>query len=209
MKTVEEKHKVNALFILATAIHESDYGISSPAQKINNIFGIGVFDSTPDKGEMYESPKNSVDAFIREYMNKNYANPLGGYANGAVPGNKIVGINVMYPSDPNWGSKIAGHMWRIDSFLGNKDYQQADLGRIIYDGSVGVNVRTSPNPMSAKLFTYKQKDPGLNAAFGYPVVIVDETTGTDGYQWYKVISDMNPPADYGWIRSDLVERINY
>ena len=65
------------------------------------------------------------------------------------------------------------------------------------------------------MFTYKQKDPGLNAAFGYPVVIVDETTGTDGYQWYKVISDMNPPADlnpsadYGWIRSDLVERINY
>ena len=113
-----------------------------------------------------------------------------------------------YASDPNWGSKIAGHMWRIDMHLGKKDYQQADLGQISYDGSVGVNVRTSPSATSPKLFSYHQKDPGLNAAFGYPVVIVDETTGSDGHQWYKVISDMNPPADYGWIRSDLVERIS-
>ncbi|MFC5588855.1 S-layer homology domain-containing protein [Sporosarcina soli] len=209
LKAVEETHRVNALFILATAIHESDYGISTNAQTKNNIFGIKVFDSDPDKGEVYASPEKSVDAFIREYMNKNYANPLGGYANGAAPGNKVVGFNVRYASDPNWGSKIAGHMWRIDTFLGKKDYQQADLGRISYDGPVGVNVRTSPDATSPILFSYQQKDPGLNAAFGYPVVIVDETTGTDGYKWYKVLSDMNPPADYGWIRSDLVERINY
>ncbi len=209
LKAVEETHRVNALFILATAIHESDYGISTNAQTKNNIFGIKVFDSDPDKGEVYASPEKSVDAFIREYMNKNYANPLGGYANGAAPGNKVVGFNVRYASDPNWGSKIAGHMWRIDTFLGKKDYQQADLGRISYDGPVGVNVRTSPDATSPILFSYQQKDPGLNAAFGYPVVIVDETTGADGYKWYKVLSDMNPPADYGWIRSDLVERISY
>jgi beta-N-acetylglucosaminidase len=209
LKAVEETHRVNALFILATAIHESDYGISTNAQTKNNIFGIKVFDSDPDKGEVYASPEKSVDAFIREYMNKNYANPLGGYANGAAPGNKVVGFNVRYASDPNWGSKIAGHMWRIDTFLGKKDYQQANLGRISYDGPVGVNVRTSPDATSPILFSYQQKDPGLNAAFGYPVVIVDETTGADGYKWYKVLSDMNPPADYGWIRSDLVERINY
>ena len=53
LKAVEETHNVNALFILATAIHESDYGISANAQTKNNIFGIKVFDSSPDKGEMY------------------------------------------------------------------------------------------------------------------------------------------------------------
>ena len=156
---------------------------------------------------MYEHPENSVDAFINEYMNKNYANPLGGYSYGAVPGNKVVGFNVRYASDPNWGSKIAGHMWRIDTFLGKKDYMQADLGRTVYTGPEGVNVRTSPDALSTKLFSYKPKDPGTNAAFGYPVVIVDETVGSDGFKWYKVIADSNPPADYGWIRSDLIERI--
>lgn len=209
LKTVEETHQVNALFILAATIHESDYGISKPAQQKNNIFGIQVFDSDPDLGAVYSSPEKSVDAFISEYMNKNYANPLGGYANGAAPGNKVTGFNVRYAADPNWGSKIAGHMWRIDTHLGKKDYQNVDLGIVSYEGSVGVNVRTSPDAMSPKLFSYKQKDPGLNAAFGYPVVIVDETTGTDGDKWYKVISDLNPPSDYGWIRSDLVKRISY
>ncbi|BAQ10094.1 N-acetylmuramoyl-L-alanine amidase [Bacillus sp. OxB-1] len=211
LKLMEEQHRVNAMFILAAAIHESDYGMSANAQTKNNIFGIKVFDSSPEMGEMYIHPTYSVDAFISRYMNLNYANPSGAHANGAVPGNKAVGFNVKYASDPNWGSKIAGHMWRIDSFLGKRDMNQAKLAVISYTGTTGVNVRTSPDVTSTnKLFTYKPKDPGHNAAFGYPLVIVDETTGSDGYVWYKVLADINPPAaDYGWIRSDLVRKITY
>ena len=207
LKTIEETHRVNAMFILATAIHESDYGMSGHAQTKNNIFGIQVFDSTPELGAIYMGPENSIDAFITRYINLNYANPLGAHANGAAPGNKAVGFNVKYASDPNWGAKVAGHMWRIDSYLGQRDYKQASLGRIIYTGPVGVNVRTSPDALSAKLFSYKQKDPGYNATFGYPLIIVEETVGSDGEIWYKVLSDANPPSDFGWIRSDLVERV--
>ncbi|MFS0575624.1 S-layer homology domain-containing protein [Sporosarcina sp. 179-K 3D1 HS] len=210
LKLMEETHHVNAMFILATAIHESDYGMSVNAQTKNNIFGIKVFDSSPEMGEIYIHPTYSVDAFISRYMNLNYANPFGAHTNGAVPGNKAVGFNVKYASDPNWGSKIAGHMWRIDSLLGKRDIHQANLAVISYKGSTGVNVRTSPDTTSTnKLFTYKPKDPGYNAAFGYPLVIVDETKGSDGYIWYKVLADINPPADYGWIRSDLVKKITY
>ena len=144
IKTMEELHRVNAMYILAAAIHESDYGISPNAQTKNNIFGIRVYDSSPELGEVYETPKNSVNAFIQHYINRNYANPEGEHANGAVPGNKAAGINVRYASDPNWGSKIAGHMWKMDSYLGGRDYKQAQLGIINYTGSVGVNVRTSP-----------------------------------------------------------------
>ena len=43
--------------------------------------------------------------------------------------------------------------------------------------------------------------------FGYPVVIVEETQGSDGYVWYKILSDSNPPAQYGWVRADLVQVI--
>ena len=59
-----------------------------------------------------------------------------------------------------------------------------------------------------KLFSYKPKDPGFEASFGYPVVIVEEVTGGDGYVWYKVLADINPPSDFGWIRSDLVNKID-
>ena len=207
LKSMEQTHRVNALFILATAVHESDYGMSSNAQTKNNIFGIQVFDSSPDKGAIYERPENSINAFITRYANLKYADPLGEHSFGAVPGNKVVGFNVKYASDPNWGSKIAGHMWRIDTILGKKDYKQVNLGHINYTGPVGVNVRTSPDPMSAKIFSYKAKDPGANAAFGYPVVIVDETVGSDGYKWYQVLADSNPPSEFGWIRSDLINRM--
>ncbi|WP_318241674.1 S-layer homology domain-containing protein [Sporosarcina quadrami] len=209
LKSVEETYRVNAMFILATAIHESDYGISDNAQKKNNIFGIKVFDSSPEMGEVYATPENSINAFIQRYMNLNYANPLGAHSNGAVPGNKAVGFNVKYASDPNWGSKIAGHMWKMDKFLGNRDYKQVQLGSINYTGKEGVNVRTSPEvSYDNKLFTYKPKSPGFEASFGYPVVIVDETTGSDGYVWYKILADINPPSDFGWIRSDLVNKID-
>lgn len=209
LKTIEETYRINAMFILATAIHESDYGMSANAQKKNNIFGIKVFDSSPELGEAYIRPENSVEAFVTRYANLNYANPLGAHSNGAVPGNKAVGFNVKYASDPDWGAKVAGHMWRIDSYLGTRDYRQANLAVISYNGDTGINVRTSPEVTNSnKLFSYKYKNPGYKNAFGYPVVIVEETTGSDGFQWYKILADTNPPAEFGWIRADLVTRIS-
>ncbi|PIC64446.1 benzene 1,2-dioxygenase [Sporosarcina sp. P13] len=210
-KKMEELHNVNAMFILATAIHESDFGMSANAQNKNNIFGIRVFDSSPEKGEFYQNPTKSVDAFITRYINLNYANPFGAYANGAAPGNKAVGFNMRYASDPYWGSKIAGHMWRIDQFLGNKDANQAELAFISYTGTTNVNIRTSPtsNKRNNILFAYKAKHPGEMSAFGYPLVILDRAKDEDGYVWYKVLADTNPeymkPAErYGWIHSNLV-----
>ena len=215
VKEMEKQHNVNAMFILATAIHESDYGMSGNAQQKNNIFGIRVFDSSPDKGEVYGNPTRSVDAFITRYINLNYANPLGAYANGAAPGNKAVGFNMKYASDPFWGSKIAGHMWRIDQFLGNKDANQAQLAVISYTGNTAVNIRTSPEAVNRNniLFSYKPKHPGNLAAFGYPLIVTDRTTGADGFVWYKVRMDSNPGTQqinepYGWIRSDLVTLVN-
>lgn len=213
-KKMEELHNVNAMFIIATAIHESDYGMSANAQTKNNIFGIRVFDSSPDKGEYYQNPTKSIDAFITRYINLNYANPFGAYANGAAPGNKAVGFNMKYASDPFWGSKIAGHMWRIDQFLGQKDANQAELAFISYSGSTDVNIRTSPTSKQNNniLFAYKAKNPGELSAFGYPIVIVDRAKDEDGYTWYKVFADTNPefksPTQrYGWIHSDLVTLI--
>ena len=52
----------------------------------------------------------------------------------------------------------------------------------------------------------KLKYVGETGTFGYPVVIV-ETTASDGYVWYKIFSDENPPARYGWVHSDLVQLI--
>ena len=212
-KELEKSHRVNAMFILAVAIHESDYGISARALSCNNLFGIAAYDSNLKLCQRsFDTPGDSAVALVDEFMNRNYLNPQGGYPNGAVPGNKTVGVNVKYASDPNWGSKVAGHLWTIDSSLGGKEYNRHRLARITYyHATAGVNVRKTP--VGDQLFRYKPKQLGSNDAFGYPLVIVDEKQGSDGYKWYQVIADINPivngsPTEkLGWIRSDLMKEI--
>ncbi|WP_203332226.1 S-layer homology domain-containing protein [Planococcus beigongshangi] len=203
----QNKYNVNALFILAAAMHESAYGMSANAQNKNNLFGIKVFDSNPDAGEMYTEPEDSIEAFAVRYMNTNYANPLGLYANGAAPGNKTSGFNVKYASDPTWGSKIAGHMFRADLALGKKDINKYQLA---LTNTPLTNVRDQP--LGNKLYQYNRTDLGINNSLGYPVIIIGEQKATDNYIWYKVISDLNPNDDknngVAWIRSDLLTKIN-
>ena len=206
LKQVESSHHVNALFILASAMHEGDYGISTNSLQKNNIFGIKVYDSDTTLGTTYATRDDSVMAFLNMYVNLNYVPQSGGYAKGAVPGNKTAGMNVHYASDPFWGSKIAGHMYRMDNRFGKKDFGTAQLAMVVYGGHQ-VNTRLEASASSTKVFTYKAKVIGETGMFGYPVVIVDETTGTDGYVWYKVLSDANPSSDYVWIRSDLVKKL--
>jgi beta-N-acetylglucosaminidase len=213
IKQIEVEHRVNALFILATAVHESDYGISGNAMTKNNLFGIKVFDSTPEAGEKYATPQRSIEAFVTEYTNKNYGLPAGAYAKGAAPGNKTAGINAHYASDPTWGSKIAGHMWRLDLAMGSRDMKSYRLAMTNQSGVL--NVRTEPSVSnSTLLFTYKSRDLGRSGETGYPVAIVEQQKGSDGYLWYKVLSDdiqkdsTGNHIEFGWIRGDLVKDIS-
>lgn len=207
LKKVEKEHRVNAMFILAAAIHESDFGMSGNAQTKNNIFGIRVYDSRPEMGTVFKNPTDSVDEFIYGYMNKNYAIPNGAYAKGAAPGHKSSGANVHYASDPNWGAKIAAHMWRLDRALGGLDYQQHQLGMIV--SVAGVNVRQQPSTSATTLYRYKAKDLGASGKSGYPVVLLESTIGDDGYTWYKILTDemvkdVNGHVEFGWVREDLI-----
>lgn len=214
LKEVESIYNVNALFILSAAMHESDSGMSANAQTKNNLFGIKVYDSAPEEGLSYLKPEESVVAFVTRYVNLNYGPPTGPYAKGLAPGNKTSGMNVHYASDPNWGSKIAQYMWRGDTLLGYKDsgVNAKQLAMTAHNGVI--NVRSTPEVKTDNLlFTYKAKNLGVNNSFGYPLVIVEETIGTDGYTWFKVLSDQNAPADFGWIREKdanytLVKKIN-
>jgi len=214
LKEVENKYNVNALFILSAAMHEGDSGMSWNAQTKNNLFGIKVYDTSPEAGEQFLKPEDSIIRFVTYYVNLNYGPPTGPYAKGLAPGNKSTGMNVHYASDPNWGAKIAQYMWRGDALLGYKDTgaNKKQLALTTYSGTI--NVRSTPEVKSDNLlYTYRAKELGINNDFGYPLVIVDEKIGTDGYKWFKVLSDQAPPTEFGWVRekdgnATLVKKIN-
>ncbi|KIL76520.1 S-layer homology domain-containing protein [Bacillus badius] len=178
LKKVESEKRINALLILAMAIHESDYGMSAHAQKNNNLFGIAVYDSKPEEGKSFPSPVECVYHLADGYLNDRYVvpNPAGAWkqsiSNGAAPGNKGVGINMKYASDIAWGGKVAGHMYRIDKALGSKDFGKYTIG---LTNVQGLNVRASAN--GTIQFTYREA--------GMPVIML----GAPSSGWQKIISD--------------------
>lgn len=195
LKQVESEKKVNALHILSLAFHESDYGLSSRAQNYNNLFGLRVYDDNP-ANDVFPTVEANIDALINEFWGANYIPPGSRYGNGAVFGNKGIGFNVMYASDPYWGAKAAGHMYRIDKLLGGKDL---GVYRIGLTNTSGLNVRTSPEVTSTnKAFTY--------ATSQMPVVILEELTRPDR-TWVKTISD-DAQFDEVYIAGEYVDEIS-
>ncbi|WP_203363523.1 S-layer homology domain-containing protein [Bacillus sp. REN10] len=182
LKKVEAEKRINALLILAMANHESNYGMSQHAQTNNNLFGIAVYDSTPDKGATFATPADCVNALADSLFNATidwrggYLVPNTWRSYGSAPGTKVNGINVKYASDAWWGAKVGGHMYRMDKALGGKDFNKYQLGQTnIQD----LNVRATPNGTIQYKYNLK----------GMPVAYVGSPTTSGGVTWQKIISD--------------------
>jgi beta-N-acetylglucosaminidase len=197
LKDAEVKNKVNALLILGIAMNESGNGMSTYSQERNNLFGLGAVDSNPDAAYRYNSPGESVDAFVNAFMNQNYYYPQK-YANGFALGNKARGFNVKYAADPFWGEKAAQHWYTIDKTLGKKDFGKYRIAETTVDG---VYARFSPG-IAPDTVAYSYKTQGSQ------VVIIGEVQHTDGYKWYKLISDSSSPTqNVVYAREDMIREL--
>jgi len=196
LKEVEENSQINALLILSLAQHESAYGMSEKAQKLNNLFGLYEYDTNP-LNKKFESIAANISELVEKFLQPNYITPGGSpgrnYANGAVVGSKAVGFNVKYASDPFWGAKIAGHYYRAEKALGFKDAKNPYIVGITT--TTGLNVRTDASTSNSPLFTY--------ARSGMPVIIT--SSATNG--WYEVLSD-KLHSGTAFISKDYVQVIN-
>lgn len=199
LKDAESKYKVNALLMLGISMNESGNGMSRYAQERNNLFGLNAKDSDPDAAYWYDTPGESVEDLIKSFMNLNYYYPQK-YANGFALGNKARGFNVKYAADPFWGEKAAGHWYRIDKELGKKDFGRYRIAETTVDG---VNARLSPGIESdTTLYRYKTQ--------GSQVVILDSVKHTDGYYWFKLISDSaSPTQNTVYVRQDMLQDLPF
>lgn len=196
LKDVEAKSQINAMLILSLAQHESAYGMSDQSQKLNNLFGLYVYDTNP-LNKNFDSIADNIDELVDKFLQPNYINPGGSpgknFANGAVVGSKALGFNVKYASDPFWGAKIAGHYYRAEKALGFKDANNPYT--IGLTTTNGLNVRTSAATSNSPLFTY--------ARSGMPVIIT--SSATNG--WYEVLSDKLYTGK-AFVSKDYVQVIN-
>ena len=191
LKNIEAEYNVNALMILALSFHESMYGMSDRAQLENNLFGLYVTDSNPLL-KKFESVEANILELLNAFWLKNYVPANGLHANGAVFGHKAIGFNVKYASDPYWGSKVAGHYYRIDKALGFKDANNAYT--VGMTNTTGLNVRTGPGTNNPKQFTYGKTN--------LPVLILGQENG-----WYRIVSDVTREENV-YVSSQYVNILN-
>ena len=101
-KDAEKNYKINAIFLVGLAIHESNYGSSKIAKEKNNLFGFKAYDRSPFKSATSFKSKKDCINFVAKYISENYLNPNGKYFRGY--GVSALGEN--YASDKRWASSI-------------------------------------------------------------------------------------------------------
>lgn len=136
------KYGVNALYLAAHAIHESNFGTSNISLGKKNLFGYGAYNSTPFVGAYRFSTVEQCINYVAQKMKADYLNPKGAHFEGAFLGyrtndskgtrvsSKSIGMNFWYASDPNWGNGIAGHMQKILAF-DQKYYEKAAINTTV------------------------------------------------------------------------------
>ncbi|WP_232329845.1 MULTISPECIES: glucosaminidase domain-containing protein [unclassified Sporosarcina] len=195
LKRIERESHVNAMHILALAQHESQYGLSKYALESNNLFGMYVTDDNPSN-KHFDSISANIQELVNAFLNRNYLPPLAKYANGTNFGNKAIGMNVKYASDPYWGSKIAGHLYRMDRLMGGRE--MADQLKIGLTNEVNLNVRVAPYRESLKIYHYPK--------VGMPLIIQDDQLPES--PWIKMRSD-KAPYDSLYVHGDYVGRLEW
>lgn len=193
LKAIEEEYGINAMMILALAFHESDMGMSEYAQVYNNLFGLYVYDTDPLKVQ-FESPAASIRELMEKFWWKNYIPANAPYAHGPVFGNKRIGFNVKYASDPYWGAKAAGHYYRADKYLGFKDAKNAYT--IGLSNTAGLNIRSvATTHANTPIYRYTRAN--------IPVIITSDNLA----DWYEIIPD-SKEHNVGYVNKSYVEILN-
>lgn len=168
----QNTYGMNALMIYAMALHESGFGTSNYAINRNNLFGYGAYDSDPNNAYTFPNIEQGINEHmginLRYYLDAtNVSTSLKNFYASNI-GNKGAGINTRYASDPWWSIKIAGIAFRIDRYLGFKDFDNYQLSILSSEN------RTLYKEKSLQTSAYTIDSRATN----YPIIITESHNGT-------------------------------
>ncbi len=174
----QQIYGTNAMLMLAVSRNETGHGRSSISVTKNNGFGHNAVDSDPSvSANKYANFAASIYAHAYSWIS-GYANPNDWRSYGSIVGNKGVGMNIKYASDPYWGEKAAMFYNQFDSAFGYQDYDFYQLAV----SNHWMEAKAEPSNSSKTVYSYKQQDMGM--------IVVDEVN-SGGEIWYKVVSEVS------------------
>lgn len=113
----ERLYNINALFLSAIAVLESDWGQSEIAREKNNLFGFSAYNHAPrESAREFESYEESI-LLVAGYLSYNYLEPNGKYYNGT----SVDAVNIKYcltntgEVDTDWAVKVKQIMSQLSN----------------------------------------------------------------------------------------------
>ena len=195
----QSKYGVNASAMIGISMNESAKGTSTIAKTKNNIFGINAVDSNPTGANYFNSIEECIDTFATEYMTNGYLNPKSWKYYSGHLGNKNLGCNVKYASDPYWGEKASSFINEMDLYLSsigkNDDYNRYTIGILNKNSDVKTNDGTS-------LYT---------ASKGHVVLVSDNRQSNTEINPDRItpLNVTNPiPGSYDWTIKGYIQKEN-
>lgn len=195
-KDAEEKYGVNAILALGVAINESNWGKSDKAQKKNNLFGIKATDNNPEDAEAFATPADSIVEFAKNYISAGYCNIDNFRYYGGHLGNKNLGANVKYASDPFWAEKAARYAFTIDLYLSGNDVNSLIDSNVYQIGMYTANNKVV-NSNGATLYNVNK----IGTTF---ILNKKDTVNINGSTCYEIYPDRTTVAgvafkgEYDW-----------
>lgn len=193
----QNNYGINAIIMLAIGINESGYGTSTIAQTKNNLFGLNAIDKTPGESANYfASVADCIGEFAYVWLDYGYVQPGDYRFKGANLGNKGVGLNIKYASDPYWGEKAAQYYYDLDKYYGFQDYEAYTIAVLNNNYNNTVYPKKTPGGLNVSSSFYQYKVAGTG------VVVLEEVTGpavNENTTWYKIMSDPTLDGDLEYI----------
>lgn len=216
LKNAENSYGVNASLMLGIAINESAWGMSSISQSKNNIFGLNAVDSNPGMAaNEFPSVTACINDFAKNWISAGYADPADWRYYGGYAGNKNLGANVKYASDPFWGEKATKYAFDIDLQLSGNVNSLRDTNR--YQLAMYTSTNSVVDKNGRLLYAVDNTWAQVGNTF---IVTSKDHKNIVGRTCYEMFTERNTPAtggkyhgsynwsDRGYVSTSGVKMIN-
>lgn len=208
----QNEYGTNAALLAGIAMNESDRGTSNLAKTKFNLFGTNAKDGYVEGTDKFSSIEECIMRVSNYSFSNGYFNPKSWKYNSSSLGNKSIGANVRYASDPFWGEKAISRMYQLDKFLGGdtglKDYNRYLLGMYTNETSVK---NTSNKELYSILPQNTRTKNTCKGQVGDTTIVLNEKDGNN----YNIRPDrivpitetnINGDGTYLWDRNGVVNK---
>ena len=210
----QNAYGTNAALLVGVSMNESDRGTSNLAKTKFNVFGANAKDGFVEGADKFSSIEECITRVSNLSFSNGYFNPKSWKYNSSTLGNKGLGANVRYASDPYWSEKAISRMYQMDKFLGDstglKDYNRYLIGMYTNETSV----KNDANKELYSILPYNTRTTNTcKGQVGDTTIILEEKDANN----YNIRPDrimpitetnINGDGTYLWDRNGIVNKSN-